>query len=268
MPFVKTSQSIPSRLHISDAALKVRAGVAALVVLLLCVGGFNIVQMTGGEAFSLDEAAQTDQGAANMGDGAPPPNATSPAINSSASEESNNAIRSTQANANTSNAVSTSDPLHTVFVFVSGAVLNPGVYELPSDARVNDAIEKAGGFTDEAAPDAVNLARLLQDGEHIAIPTQAEVDQGIVHNEESGIAQASPATPETTPSQDSSTTVVNINNADEATLQQLPGVGPATATKIVANREEQGLFATPEDIMRVSGIGQKKFESMREFISV
>ena len=143
-----------------------------------------------------------------------------------------------------------------VFVFVSGAVVNPGVYELPESARVVDAVTAAGGFCDDAVTDSVNLARILQDGEQIAIARFVEGD--------AQTASGAPAGP----AQTTAGGLVNINSATESELQSLPGVGESTAKKIIASREKDGPFTSKEDLMRVSGIGEKKFAALEELICV
>ena len=137
----------------------------------------------------------------------------------------------------------------TVFVHVGGAVAAPGLYELPEGARVADAVAAAGGLLPDGVQDGVNLARIVADGEQIVVPSAAEAATGAT-------------TGQTSPGK------VNINTADVAQLDELPGVGPATAEKIVADREQNGPFATVEDIKRVSGIGDKKYEELADLICV
>ena len=143
-----------------------------------------------------------------------------------------------------------------IAVHVVGAVALPGLYELESGARLSDAIAKAGGPTNEAALDAVNLAAILTDGTRVEIPTRTQVQSGEYVQENS-----TAGTP-------SSSAKVNINVADVTQLQTLPGIGPSTAEKIVTDRTQNGKFGSPEDLMRVSGIGEKKFEAVRDMIVV
>jgi competence protein ComEA len=158
-------------------------------------------------------------------------------------------------------SVATDAPTPDLVVHVAGAVERPGVYDLPVGARVADALDAAGGPTQDAAPDAINLARLLADGEQIYLPTSDEVAAGTVAGPAAatgtGGASASPA----------GGAVVNINSATAAELETLPGVGPSTAQKIVDDREKNGPFSVPDDLMRVPGIGPKKFEAMRDLVS-
>lgn len=144
-------------------------------------------------------------------------------------------------------------------VHIEGAVCTPGVYELKANARLSDAIVCAGGFRDDAAPEGVNLARMLTDGEQVIVPTKEQYETGMLpsNSDSAGIAHAS-----------SEPALVNINSASLSELTTLPGVGEATAQKIINEREQNGLFSSPEDIMRVSGIGEKKFTHIQALICV
>lgn len=144
-----------------------------------------------------------------------------------------------------------------ICVYVSGHVANPGICYVEDGARVADAVALAGGFDEEADADAVNLARVLADGEQVVIPSveQAQAASG-------GGSQG------TTTATSAASGKVNINTADASALQTLDGIGEATARKIVQDREANGPFNTIEDLKRVSGIGDKKFEGLRDSICV
>lgn len=145
-----------------------------------------------------------------------------------------------------------------IVVYVSGAVQSPGLYELDEGSRVGSAVDLAGGALEEASLEAVNLARVVNDGEQIHIPTREEIESGLsTAGALSGVAEAG-----------ESNAVVNINNAGVDQLTTLDGVGEATANKIIADREANGPFSSIEDIMRVSGIGQKKFDAIKDRICV
>ena len=146
-----------------------------------------------------------------------------------------------------------------LIVDVSGAVLNPGVYELKEGSRVDDAIQAAGGLSEDADTSALNRASLLSDGMKITVPRQGEAAR-----------EGSPAVGDAQVPSDASTakSLININTASSEELQTLNGVGPSTAEAIIADREENGLFATTEDLMRVSGIGDKKFAKIKDAICV
>ena len=135
-----------------------------------------------------------------------------------------------------------------IFVYVCGAVKEPGVVRLAEDSRAADALAVAGGFREDAAQDAVNLAARLTDGEKLYFPTVEEA-----------VAQAS---------EDASTGLVNINTADKETLCGLPGIGEAKAEDILHYREENGSFGSCEDIMLVPGIKTSVYNKIKEKITV
>lgn len=139
-----------------------------------------------------------------------------------------------------------------VVVHVDGAVANPGVYTLPQGSRAADAVSAAGGLAEGADTTSVNLAAPVADGEKVHVPTVGEQAAPAAEGED---AEASPGP-------------VNINTAGVEELDELPGVGEATARAIVEDREKNGPFASPEDLMRVSGIGEKKFERLAGLICV
>lgn len=151
-----------------------------------------------------------------------------------------------------------------LIVYVTGAVSEPGVYSLPINSRVEDAIQKAGGMTEEANSNAVNLATTLQDGLQIHVPLKSEpaiLGSGVTSSserEEGGEKQTG------------STTIsypININTASQAELENLPGIGPVTAQKIIEYRQENE-FLIIEDLQKVSGIGPATFEKLKELITV
>ena len=165
------------------------------------------------------------------------------------------------------------------FVYVVGEVKKPGVYEVPVDARVNDAVQKAGGLTEQADERAVNLARTVVDGEQIVIPAVGEQVEAAQDGAD-GASVASPGAREAARAVGSgggagtsgggitADGLVNINLATEEELQTLSGVGEVTARKIVESREAEGPFESPGDIKRVSGIGDKKYEAIASSITV
>lgn len=146
-----------------------------------------------------------------------------------------------------------------VVVHVAGQVRNPGVYHLAPGSRAIDAVTAAGGAIGDAAMDTLNLARALTDGEQLYVPTEEEVAAGI---------SVAPVQSQTSSNSGSSGALININTADAAALETLPGVGPVTAQKIVAEREANGPFSGPDDLSRVSGIGPKRLEQLRDVVSV
>jgi len=144
-----------------------------------------------------------------------------------------------------------------VVVHVAGAVRQPGVYELHAGARVDDAIRSAGGMLGSAVGSALNLARVLVDGEQVYVPTQDEIASGAI---ESASAPGG--------SSGASGSLVNLNTATAADLEALPGIGPSTAQKIVDDRTANGPFTSVDDLVRISGIGTAKVESLRDLVTV
>ena len=146
--------------------------------------------------------------------------------------------------------------VRSVIVHVDGSVASPGVYELPGeDVRVGDVVDAAGGLSEGADLSSVNLAARVLDGEKVHIPAEGEETSPVITGSVNPVAS----------SQDP---VVNINTATVEELTVLPGIGEATAAAIVEDRERMGPFASPEDIMRVSGIGERKYERIKDQIRV
>jgi competence protein ComEA len=136
-------------------------------------------------------------------------------------------------------------------VYVTGSVVNPGVYYLPEESRVQDALEVAGGPTADADLDCVNLAQRVHDEDQIYFPAVGEENL-----------------PATAGASGSQTGLVNINTASAAELEALPGIGPKLAQCIIDHRESHGPFGSIEEIMDVQGIGQGVFADIGELITV
>lgn len=146
----------------------------------------------------------------------------------------------------------------TIYVHITGEVVSPGMYQLPGGSRVSQAIDAAGGLTEAADDRSINLARELSDGEQIIVTSKQM--QSDLEN------QGSNST--TSNDQSFTTQKVNINTATKEELMTLDGVGEATAEKIIAYRQEHGSFSSIEEIKEVSGIGDKKYEAIKESITV
>lgn len=141
-----------------------------------------------------------------------------------------------------------------VMVHVVGAVRKPGVYSLPKGSRGCDALRSAGGVVPGADESALNEARVLADGEQIVVPVKGEARQQAAP--EAGQAAGGGSQQAGSP--------VDINRASAEELDTLPGVGPATAAKIVQDREKNGPFKSLEDLSRIPGIGAKKVEALKD----
>lgn len=135
-----------------------------------------------------------------------------------------------------------------VYVYVCGAVVSPGVVELPEGSRASDALQAAGGFAEDAETSYVNLAAKVTDGERLYFPNVTEEMTFAEQEKEAGL--------------------VNINTADVKELCTLPGIGEARADSIIAYREANGLFGSKEDIMKVSGIKNSAYEKICDKITV
>lgn len=158
-------------------------------------------------------------------------------------------------------ASSTSVPSPVLIVYVAGAVQSPGVYQVPGNARVQQAVLAAGGPAADADLDAMNLAAFILDGDRVYVPHRGAAVPAVV-GATSGAASAGtsrsgqPATP------------IDLNRAAAEELDTLPGVGPATAAAIVAYRERSGPFASIDDLLKVPGIGPAKVEALRSLVKV
>ena len=151
-----------------------------------------------------------------------------------------------------------------VIIHIAGAVKNPGVYQLKPTDRIVDAVKIAGGETEEANLDLINLAVLLKDGQKIIVPykTYSETGEEIDANIYNHVASAYSSSPVST------STKININTANATILQTLSGIGPVLSERIIEYRKQNGLFGVIDDIKDVSGIGEKKFEGIKDLICV
>ena len=230
MTFPESSQSILAKLHIAHLDKHTLLGLVLLsiaILVALLLGVVSILDADTHKAYGIDEASRQE----------------------SIVEQTQDAAEGAQVSA------------EKVYVHVAGAVSDPGMYALDAGSRVDDAISAAGGFTDDANDKSVNLARKLEDGEQLIVPSEKEV------------ASAAEATEDTSEdvaveSSSSSGGKVNINTAGVEELTNLKGVGEATAQKIISERETNGSFKSASDITRVSGIGEKKYEAMKDDITV
>ncbi len=143
-----------------------------------------------------------------------------------------------------------------ITVYVTGAVNQPGIVNIPENARVADAVNACGGVLPTAATDQINMAQKLKDGQQVRVPEKsvdAVMSAGGTGNQERGTDASGR---------------VNINLADEKTLDSLPGIGPAMAKRIIDYRNTEGMFQSPEDLKKIKGIGDAKFEKLKDRITV
>lgn len=138
-------------------------------------------------------------------------------------------------------------------VYLVGAVVRPGIYQIERGSYLYQVIEKAGGLLDTAASESINLALRLDDNQRIRIPTREEVAED--PNSAALMINQSAASP-----------LINLNLADQALLDTLPGVGPSTAKAIIEYRKKNGSFRTIEDLMKVPGIKESRYNALKDLI--
>ena len=140
----------------------------------------------------------------------------------------------------------------TILVHVAGQVANPGVVELKQGDRIQNAIEKAGGILETANLSNINLASFVEDGMKIYIPSVTENNEINITNQEEAVLNSK----------------ININTANQAQLEELEGIGEITASRIIEYRKQNGKFKTIEDLKNVKGIGDAKFDKIKDDIEV
>lgn len=168
-----------------------------------------------------------------------------------------------------------------IFVHVAGHVAKPGLYAVASSSRVHHAIEAAGGMTDKADKDAVNIALRIVDGQQVYIPekrtiaAQIECKTTMAGEEQEKEGSGAAFAPQdrldvtitvpgqTDPEESKAVGLVDINSAGQSELETLPGIGPSLAVRIIDHRMSNGPFANVEDLMEVSGIGPAKLEALK-----
>lgn len=232
MSFQEYADSLKGKLHIGEVSKKAVAGVGAILgiaVIGLCVG------------------------LGSMG-----AQGTADAL----------VVKPAESSAGESIAMEASDPeaIQAICVHIGGCVAIPGVVSLETGARVADAVAAAGGLTQDAASDAVNLARVVEDGEQIIVPSIEQVRAAAQAADMPSSQGASSQDSET--ASGASSGKVNINTASSTELQSLSGIGASKAQKIIAYRESNGAFKSVDDLTKVSGIGEKTLESIRDRICV
>ena len=145
--------------------------------------------------------------------------------------------------------------LKRVPVFICGEIRQPGVYEVMENSLIEEVVMKAGGFTEEADQEVTNLARMVIPHEQIYIPKVGEKIDKVINSYDNRLRE-------------SVSNRTNINEADSQELEKLPGIGAVKARQIIAYREEHGAFKKLEELKNVSGIGQKTYEGLLEYITI
>ncbi len=250
-------RGIPSSFHVAGrrvTPVTLAAGVVVIVVLALLV--------TQRRAAPADDRLP-------MADAS---SATSPSGASTAVETTStspNDTGSTDTDTATSSTVAAR-----ILVHVAGAVAEPGVVEVAGTARVVDAVHAAGGLRADADPDRLNLAAPLTDGQRVVVPVIGQqVPVEAAPSPAGGAGGSRPGDSSGTEGGggDGGGTVgapVDLNTADAAQLDELPGVGPSTAAAIISHREEEGPFTSVDSLLDVRGIGEAKLEALRDLVTV
>ena len=155
-----------------------------------------------------------------------------------------------------------------ITIYITGAIKNQGVYELEEKSRIVDCIEKAGGLTEDADLKNINLAYVIEDGMKIYIPKNSDNNEVkddtnlYVYKEKNNTINSDNINLETQNNK------IDINTASQTELETLPGIGPSTATKIINYRKENGKFNNIEDIKNINGIGDSKYEQIKNLIKI
>lgn len=148
------------------------------------------------------------------------------------------------------------DGLIPIVVDVRGAVVNPGVYELPPEARLQDAVNAAGGMTDDADQSTVNLARRLRDGEMVTVAVIPDMGTPVTAAESPRPTAAALGEG-----------LINLNTASRKELELLPGIGEVSAQRIIDYRQANGPFRSVDDLIHIQGISTKTIEQLRELVT-
>lgn len=237
MAFQDRARGACARLHLTAIRKKALVGVVLILGAVAASAAFALASpLAAGEVVVVEraDAAQARADAAARDQDVSVPDAAEGAVGAGASADAEDAGAAAE-----------------LCVHVDGAVESPGVYSLPAGSRVVDAVEAAGGMAGDARSSGVNLAQVLVDGQQVVIPGA---------DDEVAPAAAATAVPEGQVAGGP----VNVNTAGVAELTTLDGIGEATAEKIIADREANGPFVSIDDLKRVSGIGDKKLEAIRD----
>ena len=229
-----------------------------VIIILISIGGLLCKGYLSDEVYVLNEEENTSKNTEDI-------------INKNDDVDNSSSSNSNEANKLT-NKSEKDVGVKEITVYISGQVAKEGVVTLSSDKRLADAVEKLGGLTKNADTNNINLAMKLEDEKHYIIPKEGEAIQNnsdstqMTSNKDNN-NQANNSSNNATQS-DSQGSKININTADLKQLDDIPGVGEATANKILSYRDENGEFKSIEEIKNVNGIGDKKFENMKDLICV
>ena len=153
-----------------------------------------------------------------------------------------------------------------IVVYITGEVISPGIVNLETNSRIQDAIDSADGLTENADLTNVNLAYVLSDGQKIYIPNKDDNDNLSIISDDDGDAIIKDNF--SSGLSDNSNLEININTATQTQLEELPGIGPSTALKIIEYRNKHGKFNSIDDLKNISGIGDSKFNKIKDYINI
>ncbi len=255
MSFITDSYSLSEKLQARGLRLPVLVGLLAVTALVIVLLGQQLWVVISGEAFAgsgiLVEAGDTSDNQ----------EAQSSSAGSDVQESKDGSAGDSSDASQDAKGQATSSK--SIYVDVVGQVKHPGMYELAEGARLAAAVEAAGGFAKKADRASVNQAQVLTDGQQVVV-AEKQSDAGTATTQVKASSSGLSSSAQTS----STGGKVNINTADASELTTLSGIGEVTAQKIIADREANGAFKKPEDIKRVSGIGDKKYEAIADFICV
>lgn len=240
MSFVDDVDSLKAKLHMRDMPAPLRIGLIVFAAIVLFILFQGLWQLGAGDTHLIEGSGQSPWQETGDASGSVPDDL----------QDHDDQAGSEEGEASGADVK--------ISVHVVGAVKTPGFYEIPEGSRVKDAVEAAGGLADDAEEASVNLARVVADGEQIVVSSKNTP----------ATTAAAPAASSGASSALGSSALVNINTADIAGLTSLSGIGESTAKKIIADREKNGPFRSKKDITRVSGIGDKKYEAIKDSITV
>lgn len=235
--------------------------VVAALVLMACAVAFAALRAQGGFELmrGIEQGAEETASGGDASGGLEPASEAGAVAQEGGSDSA--AVASDEPTADADDAGAREGPAGPALlaVHVDGAVAEPGVYRVPAGSRAMDAVELAGGLRADADTRLINLAAPLEDGAKVYVPREGETPaEGAIPAEASAAA----------PAEGGTTALINVNTATIEELQTLVGIGEATARAIIEEREGSGPFASVDDLLRVSGIGEKKLAKIRDHVCV
>ncbi len=191
-------------------------------------------------------------------------------LNTNESYEQLDEISENEDTQTTKNVENITEENEEIVIHIAGEVNTPGIVRIKEGSRIADVIEKAGGLTVKANLSNINLAYIVEDGQKITIPSkeEQEVKEYVTSESGEGVSHGLPQTGSNQNTTTNTNSKININKATKEELQTLSGIGESTAQKIIDYRKENGEFKQIEDLKNVSGIGEAKFNAIKDNIKI